>query len=136
MAFAICMMAAMAAIFGTTGAGASDKQVTGKFTGLFLANSVLVAGAVGLLAAAVSRRLHDSGRRAYWGMLPLPFLLTAMILMPAMVGSFLTSEQPDMGLFGLMFLNNVVYLLMLGGLVTLLVAPGDTGENRFGGAPE
>jgi uncharacterized membrane protein YhaH (DUF805 family) len=86
--------------------------------------------AIALLAAAVTRRLHDRGSRGLWGLLPVPFLFSGFYLMPRM---FRMSE-PDMELFGLLFANNAVYLASLGFLAYLLASPGNPDANRFGPA--
>jgi uncharacterized membrane protein YhaH (DUF805 family) len=96
----------------------------------------MVLACVGLLAAAVSRRLHDSGRRAYWGLMPLPFLLFGLTAFPAMITQVTASGEPDLGLFFLLFFNNLLYLVALAGLIVLLVLRGTTGPNRFGPEPE
>ncbi|MCW3849173.1 DUF805 domain-containing protein [Sphingomonas sp. LB-2] len=90
-----------------------------------------------LLAAAVTRRLHDSNRRGWWGLLPLPFLATGIAIFPGLFASFGApgGKEPDMGLFLLLMLNNMVYLGSLGLLVVLLCLGGTRGENRFGPQP-
>ncbi len=89
---------------------------------------------VALLAAAVTRRLHDRGRAGWWGLLPLPFLIVGLGLMPVVLASFGTST-PSLRLFFLLFFNNILYLAALGGLVILLVGAGTAGANRFGETP-
>lgn len=85
------------------------------------------------LAAAVVRRLHDSGRRGYWGLLPLPFLATGMIVFGQLFGRIDTgNEPPNMMPFALMFGNNILYLASLGVLIVQLCRPSDPGPNRFG----
>jgi len=72
-----------------------------------------------LLAAAVTRRLHDTGRGGGWGLLPLPFIVIALLILP---GLFSGPEFP-IGLFSLLFANNFVYLLTLGLVIVLLSLP-------------
>ncbi|MEZ0243850.1 MAG: DUF805 domain-containing protein [Sphingomonas sp.] len=96
--------------------------------------AVVSLSTVLLLAAAVTRRLHDSDRRGWWGLLPLPFLATAFALFPTLFTSG-GGEDPDMTLFLLLFANNLVYLICLGLLVALLCLNGTRGENRFGPPP-
>jgi uncharacterized membrane protein YhaH (DUF805 family) len=93
-----------------------------------------VALAVGLLAAAVSRRLHDRNMAAPWGLLPVPFLLIATIGFPLMMQDFMTHQEPNFGLFGLLFLNNIAYLAALVTLIVLLVQRGTPGPSRYGAA--
>lgn len=91
---------------------------------------VLAGGAV-LLAAAVSRRLHDSGLRAYWGLLPLPFMAFGLVGMRLLLKNFSEPAEPDMRLFLALFLNNLAYLAALVWLVCLLARAGGP-ANRFG----
>jgi uncharacterized membrane protein YhaH (DUF805 family) len=83
-------------------------------------------------AAAVSRRLHDTGRRAFWGLMPAPFLLGGLTIFPLMISQFLATDAPNLGLFFLMFFNNLLYLIALASLIILLALRGDRGPNRFG----
>jgi uncharacterized membrane protein YhaH (DUF805 family) len=94
---------------------------------------VVVSGVVTvlLLAAAVVRRLHDTGRSGAWGLLPLPFTVTAAIMFPKVMGG----EEPPMDLFFLLFANNIVYLLALGFLIYLLLRRTIEGPNRYGDMP-
>ncbi len=93
-----------------------------------------MVSSVVLLAAAVSRRLHDSGLRAYWGLLPLPFLAFGGVGMELLLKGFAEPAGPNMGLFLALFLNNVVYLATLALLVWLLARASGT-ANRFGENP-
>ena len=99
---------------------------------------VPLVGIVGLLsilflAAAVVRRLHDSGRRGYWGLLPLPFFLTGMVMFWQLFdGIGAGNDAPDMAPFALLFGNNLLYLASLALLIVQLCRPGDPGPNRFG----
>ncbi|WP_395395268.1 DUF805 domain-containing protein [Novosphingobium sp. BL-8A] len=92
----------------------------------------LMAVTIVLLAAAVARRLHDTGRAGTWGLLPLPFLFFSFAQMPKLF----TAAEPDMSLFGLLFVSNLCYLGALGVLVLLLARSGTAGENRYGPPPE
>ena len=100
---------------------------------------VLLIGGVGavslvvvaLLAAAVTRRLHDSGKRGWWGLVPLPFLASGLLLMPQLIAN----GEPDLGLFALLFANNLVYIASLIVLVVMLAARGNPHDNRFGPPP-
>lgn len=90
--------------------------------------------AVALLAAAVARRLHDRGRRGYWGLAPLPFLGIGLVVFPKLFERLSKGDvDPEtMSLFFAMFLNNALYLGALALLVVLLIKKGDAGPNRFG----
>ena len=94
---------------------------------------VLIGGAA-LLAAAVSRRLHDSGLRAHWGLLPLPFMAFGVVGMRLLLKEFPQPAEPDMRLFLALFLNNIAYLAALVWLACLLARAGGPahrfGENR------
>lgn len=86
-----------------------------------------------LLAAAVVRRLHDSGRPGWVGLLPLPFLGTGLSAFWRVFDQFGRADAlPDTGAFLLLFGNNVVYLATLAVLVVQLCRPSDPGPNRFG----
>lgn len=98
-----------------------------------LAATVLVA--VVLLAAAVSRRLHDSGRAAFWGLMPLPFLAFGLTAFPMMMRSMET-QAPDVALFLMLFVNNLIYMIVLVSLIVLLCLRGAAGPNRYGPEPD
>src|SRR4051812_25289594 len=99
-----------------------------------ISTSIAVIGVVTilLLGAAVTRRLHDRRLRGWWGLMPLPFLGFATMMMPRLFANMQSGSPPDMRLFGAMFLNNALYLAALATLVILLVGAGTTGPNRFG----
>lgn len=95
--------------------------------------SMAAVGAVAILfvAAAVARRLHDSGRSGAWGLLPLPFIAFSYVMMPKMMGG----GEPDMGLFFTIFASNLFYLIALCVLVALLVLPSHAHDNKYGPPP-
>lgn len=93
--------------------------------------AALILVAALLLASAVTRRLHDTGRRGWWGLLPLPFLCTGFVLMPRMF----SAREMDLRLFGLLFLNNLVYLASLALLAVLLALPSKSQANQSGPPP-
>lgn len=95
----------------------------------------VVVLAVGLLGAAVSRRLHDCNRPAWLGLVPVIFLSAGLILFPIMMDEMMNSPEPNMGLFGLLFLNNILYLVTLGGLILQCAWKGTAGPNRYGPDP-
>jgi uncharacterized membrane protein YhaH (DUF805 family) len=99
-----------------------------------LCTTVAVIGGVTilLLAAAVTRRLHDRRLRGWWGLLPLPFLGFGAVMMPRLFANVQSGGPPDMRLFGVVFVNNALYLAALATLVVLLVGAGTMGPNRFG----
>lgn len=117
-------------------AGAPGAPALPDLTPFFGAIALGVVATVVLLAAAVSRRLHDTGRSALWGLVPLPFLAGAFILMPVLLGEMMVPEPaPNIGLFLLLFLNNILYLAALLGLAVLLCLQTKPGPNRHGEEP-
>ena len=125
----------------TRGPGSYSIEIHGNHpelmpdvTPFFVAMQVGAALAVLLLAAAVTRRLHDRGRRGWWGLPPLIFLAVGLTLFPRLFNSALNGQDtPDtMAMFGLMMANNLLYLASLALLVFLLAGASQPGENRFG----
>ena len=111
----------------SSGDPAFVPDMSGMALGMGAVSGVLVV----LLAAAVARRLHDTGRSGLWA-LPTPiFLMIALIMMPRLMMSF-SGPEPDMRLFGLLFANNAAYIFSLGMLIILLILPSRVGANRFG----
>lgn len=103
-------------------------NMAGAVTGVGVVAIVVVL----LLAAAVTRRLHDSGLRGAWGLMPLPFLTFGLIEIAQAMGR---AGGPEMQLFLLVFVNNLIYLFLLIVLVVLLVRSSTPGPNRFGAPP-
>ena len=91
---------------------------------------VLIAAA--LLSAAVTRRLHDTGRPGYWGLPPIVFLLIGLALFPMLMNSVLNNPNPPVLLFLGLFLNNMLYIASLIGLIVLLLLDGAKTANRYG----
>ena len=125
----------------TQGPGSYSIQIHGNHPELMpdvtpFITAMQIGGAVAvlLLAAAVTRRLHDRGRRGWWGLPPVLFLAGGLVLFPRLFKSTLSGEvTPDtMAMFGLMMANNLLYLASLALLVVLLAGVGQPGENRFG----
>lgn len=126
----------------TSGPGHYSVQIKGNHPELLpdflvLAQSVAVIAAVSivLLAAALVRRLHDSGRAGWWALLPLPFLGTGLYLMPGLFADLQSKAEPDMDQFLLLFASNAVYLLCIGVLIYLSIKPGEAGANIYGAPP-
>lgn len=114
---------------------ATPQQDFPDLSGLVLLMGVEIVAVVALLAAAVARRLHDTGRRAWWGLAPLPFLAFGIGGFYVVVSSF---EAPPPGLdrmFFAIFFNNLIYLVVLGLLIVLLAQPSQAGANRYGEPP-
>jgi uncharacterized membrane protein YhaH (DUF805 family) len=98
---------------------------------VFLLIAIFAVAAVALLAAAVTRRLHDSGRSGSWGLMPVPFLGAGLVGFQVMMREL----PPDDTTFLMMLGNNFAYLIAVGILVFLLARPGTPGTNRFGPDP-
>lgn len=108
---------------------------TMDFSGFFSVLAIVVLIAVVLLAAAVSRRLHDTGKPAYLGLAPVLFLTLGLCLLPVLMSDFDNPAGPNMGLFLALILNNFAYLASLAALVFQLVRKSVAGPNRYGPEP-
>ncbi|MCB1474933.1 MAG: DUF805 domain-containing protein [Rhodobiaceae bacterium] len=84
-----------------------------------------------LYAAAVVRRLHDTGRSGFWGLLPLVFLPLPFYLVPR----FFSDSMPDLIWVLPLIVNNLLYVAALIFLIYLLTRDGVDGENRYGPQP-
>lgn len=98
----------------------------------FLVLRIGVAAIVILLAAAVTRRLHDTGRAGYWGLPPVIFLTVGLTAFPIVMEKFMEEDGFGMSLFMLLFLNNMLYIASLIGLIILLSLDTKTVANRYG----
>lgn len=90
-----------------------------------------------LLGAAVVRRLHDSGRSGWWAMLPLPFQLATLALIPVLFAQF-DRVPADSGFptsFLWLFVNNLFGFAALIVLVVFCAMPTEERVNRFGPPP-
>lgn len=101
------------------------------FTDFFLTLGSGAALLIGLLAAAVTRRLHDRGLSGFIGLVSVVFLVTGMVGMQRLMASF-ASPDFDERLIILIFLNNMIYMASLAGLVILLILPGQPRRNAYG----
>lgn len=114
---------------------ATPQQDFPDLSGLVLLMGAEIVAVVALLAAAIARRLHDTGRRAWWGLAPLPFLAFGLGGLYVVIRSL---EAPPPGietLFFAMIFNNLLYLAALGLLIVLLAQPSQPGANRYGEPP-
>jgi uncharacterized membrane protein YhaH (DUF805 family) len=102
------------------------------FAYLMVSMSVIALASIALLCAAAVRRLHDSDRTGFWVLLPMPFLFSGFWLMWSIFESFSVRPEPEMGVFALGFVNNLVYLATVGFVAFLLLRSGSVGENGFG----
>lgn len=101
------------------------------FSNFFLTLGAGAALLIGLLAAAVTRRLHDRGLSGFIGLVPVVFLVTGLVGMQRLMAAF-DSPDFDERLFFLIFLNNLIYMASLAGLVILLILPGQPRRNAYG----
>jgi uncharacterized membrane protein YhaH (DUF805 family) len=85
---------------------------------------------VTLLAAAISRRLHDTGRSALWALIPLPFVAYSEAMFFRLFAQFRTGA-PDLRLFFSVFASNMTYLVAVGCLIILLALPSSSRGDRF-----
>ena len=113
----------------------SDYGLMPDLTGFFAVMGVSVVAYIVLLAAAVSRRIHDLGKSALWGLMPVPFLIFCVGLFPVVMNDMMQSPEPNLALFFLLFFNNMAYIVGLISLIVLLCLRGTTGTNRFGPEP-
>lgn len=104
-------------------------------SGLFWAVRLVFVAAGVLLAAAVTRRLHDTGRPGWWGLPPLIFAAIASTLFPMVMKQAMQSEAFTVAPFLLLIANNMLYIVSLIGLVVLLCLKGAPGPNRYGPEP-
>lgn len=121
----------------TQGPGHYSMEVHGggfapDFGPMFWMMALVFVAAVLLYAAAVVRRLHDTGRSGWWGLLPLPFIAFSMIAMPQVFASGGGGSGPDLRLFFAVFLSNMFYIVALVILVVLVAIRSTDGPNRFG----
>ena len=101
------------------------------FSSMMLGMNTVMAVAALLLAAAIVRRLHDRGRSGFWALLPLPFLAFASIVTPGVMAA----GSPDLGMFFVLFLNNMIYIGTLVALVVILAGPSAAEPNAYGKPP-
>lgn len=135
----------------TVGPGSFSIQIQGDhpeimpdFAASVYVMAVIAAVVIALLAAAVARRLHDSGRSAWWGV-PTPMLLIGGLAMMARLFGKMQALTADPASgppadffadFGMMMVLNLVYLVSLVMLVILCCMAGTPGANRYGGVSE
>jgi uncharacterized membrane protein YhaH (DUF805 family) len=106
--------------------------VSAPILGMMYGVAIVSAVTLLLLAAAVTRRLHDRSRTGAWGLVPAVLLATGFLGMSRQFAGFATGRPPDLGWFLLIFFNNMAYLASLVFLVIQLASAGTRGPNRFG----
>lgn len=113
----------------------ADTGAMPDFSGMVLAMAIEIMAIVALLAAAVTRRLHDTGRAGYWGLAPLPFLTFGMVGFYVLTQTFVEGTQDISPLFLAIFLNNMIYMATIVTLIVLLALPTKASANRYGEPP-
>lgn len=101
---------------------------------MFLGLRVIAPVIVLLLAAAVTRRLHDTGRSGLWGLPPVVFLGIGLALFPSLFQRLMAGDDSAIGLLLPLFANNLAYLASLGLLVICLCLSSKPDANRYGPA--
>jgi uncharacterized membrane protein YhaH (DUF805 family) len=91
---------------------------------------------IALLAAAVTRRLHDRNLRGYWALIPVAFLILAFWKMGPFLEvvanpDILQNELNPSDILAFTLLN-LVYLISVIALMIILGLKGHATENRFG----
>ncbi|HST37502.1 MAG TPA: DUF805 domain-containing protein, partial [Allosphingosinicella sp.] len=120
---------------GDEAARRAFAEIFTRVEGLWLPFAISQGIAVLLLAAAVSRRLHDCGRSGAWGLLPLPFLVFGIWQMPTTFqfapGTVLAPAYP----WAAAIVTGPLTFAALAALGVLLARKGTAGPNRFGEDP-
>jgi len=141
--------AARAAEAGAAGAGPEVmtpmigenlRLMFSSFSGIMYISFAISLLAVLLLAAAVTRRLHDRDRSGTWGLMPVPFLLIVLVLTLRLMSALGTGtdapfDETDASLLMMIVLANFLYLALLIWLIVLLAGRGTPGPNRYGPPP-
>lgn len=109
--------------------------------GAFLAVTMAVALVVVLLlAAAVTRRLHDRGHSGAWALVPAVLLAIGMVAMMRLTDTLGGMTNGNMaGFFGsfvTMFVVNIAYLATLAVLIVQCAMAGVPTPNRYGEPPQ
>lgn len=106
----------------------TPPELTGTFGEMMTIMNVLFGVCIGLLAAAVARRLHDTGRSGAWGLIPVPFITFSGAMTARMAGG----TDLDVGLFLAVFTSNLLYVASLAYLIVLLAKPSEPSSNSSG----
>ena len=88
-----------------------------------------------LLAAAVTRRLHDRGLSGWIGAIPAVLFMVAGYVMAQSFGQLGADGAPDVGAFFTVFFLNLAYNASLVILIIFLCLPTKPEANRFGDPP-
>ncbi|GAA0390759.1 hypothetical protein GCM10009093_16720 [Brevundimonas terrae] len=124
----------------TAMASGDEANFVIAFIGTMVAGVLLL---VCLLAAAVSRRLHDRGLSGLWALIPVGLLVAVMsgfmllfqlLIQDAPMGDSSTDMSFEFGMLGVM-LGNLLYMASLATLIVFLCLKGKAGPNRYGPEP-
>lgn len=124
----------------TAMASGDEANFVIAFIGTMVAGVLLLAC---LLAAAVSRRLHDRGLSGLWALIPFGLLVAMMSGFGLLFQSVwedvpMDDSSTDMsfvfGMLGIMFCN-LLYIASLVTLIVFLCLKGKAGPNRYGLEP-
>lgn len=85
-----------------------------------------------LVAAAVARRLHDTGRIAWLGAVPAVLFCAAMVVMVPVFSAVDEGGEADLRGFFASFVLNLLYNVSLVVLVVLLAMKSESADNRYG----
>ena len=107
----------------------NDEMGVGLLGGIYWLAVLIPA-----IAVAV-RRLHDTGRRGWWLLLPVPFVTVGYTVAPDLFEQVVAGDAASFRLFVLLFFNNLIYMVMLAVVVIFLALPGRPDANRFGPPP-
>ncbi len=124
---------------------AAFEAIMGGVLALVLPAIAIGAGVhIVLLAAAIVRRLHDTGRSGVWALLPLPFGAYGVFAMEklfARVPVLIGMETPDPVLLAFlcefiwMIVASLLWLAAVVVLIIMLCGRGNPQPNRFGPPP-
>ena len=103
------------------------------FDALIAKRLVTAASIVVLIAAAVTRRLHDRNRRGFWGLMPLPFTAFGIASMPIMLPG-VWHHTLSVVWWAALILQNLLYYASLILLIVMLAGRDSAEPNRFGPA--
>lgn len=104
------------------------------FQTIMVGAAIGIAIFIGLVAAAVWRRLHDRGSTGLWGLLPVGFIVISLSGMMRLFGEA-PEGRTSPGVFLIVFCSNLAYFASGIALVIMLAREGTPGPNEFGPGP-
>ena len=91
---------------------------------------------IALFASAVCRRLHDTGRPGWLGLIPAVLFIASSIPMSRVFDRTALGSEPDTTYFIVVWLGTMAYNLMLIILIVLLCQRSQPAPNRYGQPPD